>query len=82
MANIYPPDLQQFMDQELASGEYQDESEVLIRALRVYREFKTRHESLRQDVIRSIEQAERGEVAPMDTEATKAEARRRLAASE
>ncbi len=79
---MYPPDLQQFMDHELASGEYRDESEVLIRALRVYREFKTRHESLRQDVERSIEQAERGEVAPLDTEATKAEAQGRLAASE
>lgn len=82
MESIYPPDLQQFVDHELASGQYRDESEVLIQALRVYREFKTRHESLRQDVGRSLEQAERGETAPLDTEATKAEARRRLAASE
>ena len=73
MAQIYPPELQQFLDEELASGQYESESELVIQALRVYRELKTRHESLRKDVETAIVAADRGQVAPLDIDAVKSE---------
>jgi len=79
MGKTYPPELKQFVDQELASGQYEDESALIAEALRVFQELKTRHQELRSDVERSIAQADRGEVTPMDSEATKGEARRRFA---
>jgi Arc/MetJ-type ribon-helix-helix transcriptional regulator len=66
MATIFPPDLQGFIQQELASGDFQNESELLVRALEVYRELKTRDAQLRNEVQASIAAAERGEVTPLD----------------
>lgn len=73
MSNTYPPDLQQIVDEELASGDFESESDLLIRALKVYRELKARHNSLRKDVETAIATADRGEVAPLDIDAIKAE---------
>jgi hypothetical protein len=39
---------------------------------------RLRHEELRREIVVGIEQANRGEVAPLDTEKTKQEVRRRL----
>ena len=79
MSKSYPPELEQFVKQELANGTYENEEELVIDALTAFREMKQRHDELRRDVQRSIEQADRAEVAPLDTEATIAEARRRFA---
>ncbi|MEX0703155.1 MAG: hypothetical protein WD069_13760 [Planctomycetales bacterium] len=78
MNTTYPPEIQEFVERELERGAHVDEEHLIVAALRVYRELKTRHDALRADVARSLAQAERGEVAPLDTEATKAEARRRF----
>lgn len=66
MQQTFPPQVEQFVRQELATGRYENEQDLLIRALKVYQELKTRHEALRADVQRSIDQAERGEVASLD----------------
>ena len=79
MSNTYPPDLEQFVEEELASGKYKNEAELVIDALKVLRELKSRHQQLRTEIHNAILQAERGEVILLDTEATKAEGRRRLA---
>jgi hypothetical protein len=47
----------------------------------MYRELKVRHDDLRGRVHESIAQYERGEVWPLDTEATQTEARRRFSQS-
>ena len=39
---------------------------------------RLRHEELRREIAVGIEQADRGELAPLDTEKTKEEVRRRL----
>jgi hypothetical protein len=39
---------------------------------------RLRHEELRREIAVGIEQADRGDVAPLDTEKTKQEVRRRL----
>ena len=71
MPSTYPPELEQFIKRELASGQYQNEDELLVEALKAFRELKTRHDELRADVERSIEQADRGEVAALDMGALK-----------
>ena len=79
MPKTYPPELEQFVQQELANGRYQSEDELVIDALTAFREMKQRHDDLRRDVQRSIEQADRGEVEPWDIDTILAEAHRRYA---
>jgi len=69
----YSPDLQQFVQEQLATGEFQDEAELMQQALTVYRELRTRHNHLRADIESAIAQADRGKVAPLDIDAIKAE---------
>ena len=77
MLDVFPPDIERFVQQELAGGEYSSREDLIVDALRVLRQVKTRHTELRDKVRHSIAQAERGEMMPLDTERTKAEARRR-----
>lgn len=79
MSKTYPPELQEFVQHELATGLFRSEDELLVAALTVYRDLKHRHEELRRDVRRSLDQAERGEAQPMDIDAILAEAHRRHA---
>ena len=74
-----PQELEQYVQQELAKGEYQSEDELILDAVRVLRELKTRHETLRQDVQTAIAQSDRGESEPLDIDAIKVEGRKRLA---
>ena len=69
----YSPDLQQFVQDQLATGEFRDEEDLMQQALTVYRELRTRHDTLRADIESAIAQANRGEVAPLDIDAIKAE---------
>ncbi|MCH7988185.1 MAG: hypothetical protein IID46_03425 [Planctomycetes bacterium] len=73
MSSTYPPDIQAFLKHELASGDFQDETELLTQALKVYRELKTRHTTLRDEIAESIAAADRGEVVPLDIESIKTE---------
>ena len=38
MTEVLPPDLQQFVKQELASGAYQSEEELMVEAVRLLRD--------------------------------------------
>ena len=78
MSVSIPAELQPFIEQELASGEFQDESELVTKALELYREMKTRHQELRTRVQHSLEQADEGQVAPLDMEAIKDSLREEL----
>lgn len=66
-----PSQLQPFVDQELATGAFTDEADLVTKALELFREMKTRHAKLCDDVQRSLAQAERGEVASLEIQATK-----------
>lgn len=78
---VLPPGLQQFVDQQIEAGTYSTPGEVVHDALRLlqerneFRQFRL--ERLRQEVQIGIEQLDRGEGAPLDIEAIKAEGRRR-----
>ena len=61
-----PSRLQPFVEAELASGAFADENELVAKALELYREMSGKCQSLRNDVRQSIEQASRGEVAPLE----------------
>lgn len=78
MAETLPPDLQQFIDQSVASGEFETPDACIAAALRAFRELKQRHDDLRADIQHAIEQSNRGESRPLDMSAVKAEARRRF----
>lgn len=73
MTISYPPELDEFVKQELARGAFGSEEELVINAVSALREMKLRHEQLRRDVQEAIEQADRGDVAPLDIDAIKAE---------
>jgi antitoxin ParD1/3/4 len=70
-----PNDLRPFVEEELATGQYTSEAELVAKALEVYRELKKRQHELREDVQRSIAQADRGEIKPLDMNAIKAHIR-------
>lgn len=79
MSITIEPDLEEFVQQELARGEYRDASDLVSEALRLLQQ-KRRHDALREEIRIGLEQAERGEVAPLDMEEIRAEVRRRMAA--
>jgi antitoxin ParD1/3/4 len=79
-------ELAEFVKQQVESGMYQTASEVMrdgLRLLKQREQFRQiRVEELRKEVAIGIEQADRGEVAPLDFDAIRAEGRRMLAETE
>ena len=61
-----PPDLQQFLDQELASGQYRSADEVICAGLRLLRD--RRLYELRSDIQAGLAQLERGEGIELEDE--------------
>jgi antitoxin ParD1/3/4 len=59
MSQSLPPELQQFLDQELASGRYQTREDVICDALRLLRERRL-HE-LRKEIDAGLQQLDRGD---------------------
>ena len=78
MTITLPNEIAAYVRAEVAEGAATDEVQFLSKAIELYRELKSRHEDLRAKVEASTQQAARGDAAPLDTEATKAEARRRF----
>ena len=70
-------ELQHYIDQKVRSGEFASPDAFAVKAIQLYREMESRHQQLRADLQRSIDQADRGETEPLDMDAIKAEARRR-----
>ena len=72
-----PPDVRQYVEDQVAAGAYANEREVIADALRVLRELRERHESLRADIQTAIAQSRNRESRPLDAAEIKAEGRRR-----
>lgn len=72
------PRLQSFLERKMGSGNYQSVDEVVEEALQLLMEREEKLEDLRREIQIGLDQAARGEVAPLDMEAIKAEARRRF----
>jgi len=65
---ILPPELDQFVKDQVAQGKYQTESEVLSDAVRLMQERDRRLESLRREIDRGLEQLDRGEFIELTNE--------------
>lgn len=61
MTETFPPDLQQFVRQELASGHYGSEDELLRQAVRFYRDSGIRLKQLREDINDQLRRLDNGE---------------------
>ncbi len=78
MEKAYPPELEAFIQQELSEGHFDNEAELLTRALEVYRALKQRHDTLRATVNTAIAEADRGEATALDIETVVAAGYERL----
>jgi Arc/MetJ-type ribon-helix-helix transcriptional regulator len=74
MSTSLSPENEQFLIQAVAAGTFHDRGEALDRAVELLRQ----QEQLIRDVNAGIEQAERGETAPLDIDAIKVEVRARF----
>ena len=66
MATAYSPEIAKFIEEELATGAYEDESALMAEALEVFRELKQRHAELRQQIQQSLQDEKAGRIAPFD----------------
>ena len=73
-------DLESLVNEKVESGEYPSVSEVICEGLRLLKERDDRSarrlEELRREIAIGLQEADRGEVAPLDIENIKAEGRR------
>ncbi|MBI3839066.1 MAG: hypothetical protein HY288_14190 [Planctomycetia bacterium] len=69
----YPPDIEGYVQQKLASGQFGSREELATEAIRVYRELEAQQLQLKLDVQAGIDEADRGLCEPLDIEAIKAE---------
>ena len=73
MSQTFPKDVQDFVQQVIADGQYANEDDVVIAGVRALRELKQRHAELRQDIQVAVAELNRGEGEPWDADAIKAE---------
>ena len=69
----YPPDLEQFVAEQVATGMFRDREEFAVEAARLYQEMEARRAQLKADIQIAIDEADRGLVAPLDIEEIQAE---------
>ena len=72
MATVIPPEFAQFVEEQLASGEYRSPEEVVSAGLGVLQELKRRQAKLRRDVQVGINQLDRGEGIKVEPDQLKA----------
>ena len=64
-----PPDLEQFVLDQLASGKYQSSADVLCDAVRLLRERERRLTELRSEIDQGIKQLETGDCVELESDA-------------
>jgi antitoxin ParD1/3/4 len=64
-----PPDLEQFVFDQLAKGKYQSATDVVCDAVRLLRDRDERLEALRVEIDRGIAQLDAGEFIELDSDA-------------
>lgn len=78
MSVTLPPDIQEFVRQAIANGDFANEDDVLIAGVRALRELKSRHDSLRHDIQAAIDEMDAGQGEPWDLGEIKHELGRQL----
>jgi putative addiction module CopG family antidote len=54
MVTVFPPDITQFIQEEVAAGHYSSEQEVVQEAVRFFRESRDKYSQLREEVRQRI----------------------------
>ena len=68
MSETFPPDVQQFVRQELASGNYKSEEDLVLEAVRFLRESNLRLRHLREGLHTRLERLDRGEGIELESD--------------
>jgi Arc/MetJ-type ribon-helix-helix transcriptional regulator len=66
IAQSFPPELEQFVEEQLAAGNYQSQQDLLVSAVRVLRDVQIRRRQFLEDVRIGVEQLERSEYTEYD----------------
>ena len=72
MTGMIPPEFEQFVQQQVASGEYHSQEEVLTAGLQVLREMKRRQAEFQRAVQVGVDQLDRGEGIAIEAEELRA----------
>ena len=76
---MIPAEFSQFVQQVISRGSFASETEVVGAGLRLLQERERELEALRAEILPALESLDRGEGEPLDIEAMRREAHRRLA---
>jgi putative addiction module CopG family antidote len=82
MKYTYPPDVLQFIQRSLETGEYASEGDVVVAGMRALCEVKQRHQSLRDDIQAALAEIDAGQAEPWEIDGIKAELTAQLDADE
>ena len=66
IAQSFPPELEQFVEEQIAAGNYQSEQDLVVSAVRVLRDVQVRQREFYEDVRLGMEQLEHGDVIEYD----------------
>lgn len=78
MSVTLPTEFEQFVHQEVTSGRYRSEQDVVADALRLLQERDRRRKELRAEVQEGLNQLDRGEGTPLDVDQILIRGRQRL----
>ena len=68
MAHVFPPHLQRLVQQELATGKYKSEDEVLLEAMKLLRERESYFKQFRKNLLARVDRLDKGEGRELDDE--------------
>ena len=71
--STYPPDLESYVQQKIASGEFQSVEEFAVVAANFYRRLEERKAELKASIDAAIAEIEAGECGPIDFDELTAE---------
>jgi len=72
VTSTIPPEFEQFVQQQVASGEYPSQEDVVTAGLQVLREMKRRQAEFRREVQVGVDQLDRGEGIALTVEELRA----------
>lgn len=73
MSLTLPPEVQDLVEREFASGRYQTKDDVLLEAVCLLRDRNQQIRRLRSEILPALESLDRGEGRPLDMARIKAE---------
>ena len=74
-------DLDQYLEAKVSSGEFGSREEFFLETARIYRVLEARHADLKSLIQERIDEADLGNLEPVDTDAIKAELAQELDAT-